>query len=145
MILTEGVNRPMEKNKKESAFLEKWKAFTAKVRSVTDPVGRVLSKIGNVLFHLRKVFLTVPVVLIAMRVFLYAKENLPAEVGILLQETGEYKYMLDRNTAMTCCLALTGACLLLMFMSRRTVYPWIISLFSLVLPLFLIVSNMFPA
>lgn len=135
----------MEKEKKESGFAQKWKAGVAKYRAATDPVKRVLGKIGNVLFHLRKVFLAVPVVLLAMRVFVYAKERLPEDVGLLLQATGDYKYMLDRNTTLSCCMALTGACLLLMFLSRRTVYPWIISLFTLILPVFLIVSNIFPA
>jgi len=135
----------MAKEKKQSAFVTKWKAGVKKFRSVTDPIDRVMAKIGKVLFHMRKFFLTVPVVLLAMEVFLYAKERLPQEVGLLLQENGQFKYLLDRNTAMSCCLAVTGACLLLMFMSRRTIYPWLISVFSLILPLFLIVSNIFPA
>jgi len=135
----------VEKEKKESGFVDKWKAGVAKFRSVTDPIDRVMEKIWNVLFHLRMVFLAVPVVLLAMRVFVYAKERLPEDVGLLLQATGDYKYMLDRNTTLSCCMALTGACLLLMFLSRRTVYPWIISLFTLILPVFLIVSNIFPA
>lgn len=135
----------MAKEKKQSAFVTKWKDGVKKFRSVTDPIDRVMATIGKVLFHMRKIFLTVPVVLLAMEVFRYAKENLPQEVGLLLQENGQFKYLLDRNTAMSCCLAVTGACLLLMYMSRKTIYPWLITVFSLILPLFLIVSNIFPA
>ena len=135
----------MEKRKNQPAFVRKWKAFWSKVKSVTDPIERVVGKIGNVLYHMRKIFLTVPVVLVGMRVYLYAKEKLPAEVGLLLQENGGYQYMLDRDTALSCCMVITGACLLLMYLSRKTIYPWIISLFTLILPLFLVISNMFPA
>ena len=42
------------------------------------------------------------------------------------------------------CLAVTALCLLMMFISRRTIYPWLISIFSLVLPILLIVTNMLP-
>lgn len=135
----------MAKKKSQPVFVQKWKDFWAKVRSVTDPIENAVGKVGNVLYHLRKIILTIPVAMIGMRVFLYAKEKLPADVGLLLQENGTYKYMLDKNTALSCCLVVTGACLLLMYMSRKIVYPWIISLFSLVLPLFLVISNIFPA
>ena len=40
---------------------------------------------------------------------------------------------------------MTALCLLMMFLSRKTIYPWIISIFSLVLPFLLIVTNIFPA
>ena len=38
-----------------------------------------------------------------------------------------------------------AACLLLMFLSRRVVYPWLVSIFSLALPLLIYITNVFPA
>ena len=42
-------------------------------------------------------------------------------------------------------VAVTALCLLLMMCSRKTIYPWLISLFSLVLPLVLMLGAVFPA
>lgn len=135
----------MEKEKKQWEFGRKLKTVFGKIKAVTDVIEMVVGKIGNAIIYMRKVLLTIPVVLLAMRVFVYAREELPQEVGLILQESGDFKYMLDRDAAMIVCAAITGACLILMYLSRRTIYPWIISIFTLVLPLFLIVSNMFPA
>ena len=33
----------------------------------------------------------------------------------------------------------------MMFLSRRTLYPWLICLFSMLLPVLILVSNIFPA
>lgn len=135
----------MEKGKKQSEFVQKCKRVFGKIKAVTDVIEKVIGKIGNAIIYMRKVLLTIPVVLLAMKVFVYAREELPQDVGLILQESGNFKYMLDRDSAIIVCAAITGACLLLMYLSRRTIYPWIISIFSLVLPLFLIVSNIFPA
>lgn len=132
----------MAKVKKLPGFLGKWQEANRRFRKKMEPVDKVMAAIGKVLYHLRKVFLAVPVVYLAMRVFVYAKEKLPQEVGILLQENGGYRYILDKAQALNLCLAVTGGCLLMMFLSRKIMYPWIISLFSLILPVFLVFSNM---
>ena len=41
-------------------------------------------------------------------------------------------------------LVVTGVCLVMMWLSRRTIYPWIISIFSLVLPILIWITNVFP-
>lgn len=114
-------------------------------KAVFEKTGHVLRVIGKVLYHMRKLFLAVPVVWLAVRLYGIAMEKLPPAVGLLLQESGEYARMVDRETAAMGCMAVTAACLLMMFLSRKTLYPWLISLFSLVLPLLLIVTNIFPA
>ena len=134
----------MAKNSEPSAAKEKFNSFLEKFAAVRDGTSTVLGIVGNILFHLRKLFLAVPVILVGMRIFMYAKEKLPNQVGVLLEESGAFRYMLDRDTAMACCLYLTGGCLLMMFLSRKVIYPWIISLFSLVLPLVLVFTNLFP-
>ena len=42
-------------------------------------------------------------------------------------------------------LCLTLACLLLMFCSRKAMYAWAISIFTLTLPLLLLFSNTYPS
>ena len=70
--------------------------------------------------------------------------RLPEEVGINLLTTGEYEFLIIRGLAVLAPLVVTGICLLMMWISRRTIYPWLISIFSLVLPILLIVTNIFP-
>ena len=116
-----------------------------KTKAAFEKTGRVFKVIGTVLYHMRKLILAAPVVWLAVRVYGEAMERLPETVGLILQESGDYAYMLDKETAAMGCMAVTAACLLMMFCSRRTLYPWLISLFSLVLPILLIVTNIFPA
>lgn len=116
-----------------------------KRRKGWEKVKRVFQIIGKVLYHSRKVFLTVPVVLAALKIYEIAKERLPENVGVFLQDDGVFKYMFPMNKALMYCFAATGICLLMMYCSRKTIYPWVISLFTLVLPLLLIITNMYPA
>lgn len=116
-----------------------------KTKAVFGTIGKIFVKIGKFIFAVRSVLMAAPVVYAALRLAMYAQEKLPEQVGINLKETGEYALMVSRNTAIMGSLAVTAACLLMMFLSRKTIYPWIISIFSLVLPLLLIVTNIFPA
>lgn len=115
------------------------------IKKVIDTVVNFFKIIGSYVFRMRKAVMAVPVVLAALRLAQYNATNLPAQVGLNLQTTGEYAYMISRNAAVLGPLAVTAFCLVLMFLSRRTVYPWVISIFSLVLPVLLLVTNVFPA
>ena len=142
-------------NKKENplrTFWEKLKpAFKmigeifAVIGTVLAAIGRFFGKVGKVIYWFRKILLSIPVVVGALHMVRYVQERLPEKVGLLIQESGAYTYVLSRDTAMNGCLVITAACLLLMFISRRTVYPWLISLFSLILPMALLITNIFPA
>jgi hypothetical protein len=96
-------------------------------------------------FRLRSVFLAIPIIYLALRLAAYNSEHLPLLVGLDLQSTGEFAKTISRQTAVTMPLFLTGGCLALMCFSRKTLYPWLISLFSLVIPILLLVTNMYPA
>ena len=89
--------------------------------------------------------MAVPVVYAALKLASYNREHLPEQVGINLQSSGEFARMIARDTAVMGPLGLTVACLLLMFCSRKAMYPWAISIFTLVLPLLILVSNLYPA
>ena len=96
-------------------------------------------------FRLRSVGLAIPVAVAAVALAVYNEATLPALVGIDLQANGEYAQMIAREIAVLGPLALTALCLLFMFCSRRVVYPWLISIFSLVLPILILITNIFPA
>ena len=105
----------------------------------------VVRKIGKIIYHLRKIVLAVPVVIAALWLAAYNSQHLPAQVGLNLQTTGEFANMIGRGTAVMFPLAITGGCLVLMFCSRKSVYPWLISLFSLAVPVLLLLTNLYPA
>lgn len=138
---------------------KKWNLFQKKEKSAPKPADEYLTEeakprnkvlevfriIGVVFFRLRKVFLAIPVVFAALRLAAYNTDNLPLLVGLDLQTTGEFAHTISRQTAVTAPLMITGACLVLMFFSRKSTYPWLISVFSLLLPILLLITNMYPA
>ncbi len=135
-----------------SELKAKWQNFMNKTQPAREKTGKVFRGTGKVIslvaawiYRLRGVLLAIPVAAIAIRLALDNKARLPEAVGINLQQTGEYAIMVTRNVAVMGPLAVTAVCLLLMFMSRRVLYPWLISIFSLVLPWLIYITNVFPA
>lgn len=103
----------------------------------------IAGKVCSFLFRLRKIFLAVP--LLAAAVY-EAKKNyaaLPAQVGLQLTEAGTFSKMYPKETAVWIPLIMTGACIVLMFTSRKAVYPWLIGLLTLVLPWLILMVNQF--
>jgi len=114
-------------------------------KTTMKKINSLISFIGSVLFRLRKIVLAVPVVYWALKLAAYNRENLPEQVGINLLSSGEFEQMISRDMAVLGPLGLTVACLLLMFCSRKAMYPWAISIFSLALPLLILITNLYPA
>lgn len=108
-------------------------------------VLNVLRILALAVYRLRSVFLAIPVILVALRLAAYNSEHLPLLVGLNLQSTGEFAKTISRQTAVTFPMFLTGGCLALMFLSKKTLYPWLISIFSLAIPVLLLITNMYPA
>ena len=125
--------------------VRKERSGMASVRSVIARINHIINFIGVWLFRLRKIVMAAPVVYYAVKLARYNMEHLPEEVGINLQSTGEFARMIGRNTAVMGPLALTLGCLLLMFCSRKAMYSWAISIFTLALPLLILLSNVYPA
>ncbi|MBP3479510.1 MAG: hypothetical protein J6K03_08550 [Oscillospiraceae bacterium] len=137
-------------------FLEKvidvWGAFSEKASPVLESlkeifteVGKILYSIGSYIYKMRKIFLAVPVVWAAIYLAIYNQTNLPAVVGLDLQTTGDFAIQLARELAVLIPLVITAVCLLLMFCSRRILTPWLVSMFSLVIPIVILLLNTFPA
>ena len=101
--------------------------------------------ICTVVYRLRSIFLSIPVVIAALRLAAYNADHLPLLVGLNLQSTGEFAKVISRQTAVTVPLLITGGCLVLTLFSRKVLYPWLISVFSLAIPVLLLITNTYPA
>ena len=117
----------------------------ARFKAVSAKINSVINVIGMVIYRLRKVVLAAPVVYYALKLAAQNMEKLPEAVGLNLQSTGEYAATISRELAVMGPLGLTAGCLLMMFCSRKALYPWAISVFTLVLPLLLLLSNIYPS
>ena len=114
-------------------------------KTVIHKINRFINAIGMWAYYLRKFVMAAPVVYGALKLAAYNQKHLPEQVGLNLQATGEFAMYISRYLAVMGPLALTAACLFLMFCSRKATYAWAISIFTLALPLLLLVSNLYPA
>lgn len=116
-----------------------------KVKNVFGKIGNVFYQIGLWIYRLRRFILAAPVIIAALKIADMSMERLPEMVGLNLQSTGEFAQIVTREYAVYGPLGVTGLCLLLMFFSRKVLYPWLISIFTLVLPIFIYLTNVYPA
>lgn len=141
-------------------LVDKWNQFREKMRPGLEKVGSgmgktkaFLSKLWYYLFMFRGVILAAPVATAAAILAAKCSTDLPESVLITLPGIDTHaddslfgflvyhSEYIARSTAVMAPLVLTVACLLLMLCSKRTFYPWIISLFTLAVPLFLLLTN----
>lgn len=105
----------------------------------------VIKSIWQWLYALRKILLSIPVLYGIIRLSVYNSKHLGSSVGLFLQSDGAFLMNISKGMAVFAPLALTACCLTMMFMSRKSLYAWSISIFSLLLPVIILVSNQFPA
>ena len=122
-------NRPEEKS---------WK-------SVLVTIANVCEEAWVYIFHFRKVLLCLPVVLASIYLARLNWTYLPDQVGISLMVNGQFAEMVPKSAAVYGPMGVTAACLVLMVCSRRALYPWLISVFTLVLPVLILITNVFPS
>ena len=130
---------------------EKWKQLRSSVTAEVKPTDSAYSKIKKVIgilimciYRLRAVFLAIPVAWYALKLAAYNMKHLPEEVGINLLSNGEFAMTIGRELAVMGPLVVTASCIVLMFASRKALYPWAVSIFTLILPLLLLFSNQYP-
>ncbi len=130
---------------------EKWSTFCKKAKPTMTKIGGWLQKawtlirdVCKYMYKMRKIFLAVPVAVLAIILAIYNQANLPAVVGFDLQNNGAFAIQVVRELAVLAPLILTGLCLLLMFISKRLLTPWMVSLVSLILPVVILILNTFP-
>ena len=133
-------------------FREKWNAFWDDVRTTMAPVDRVVGVIRDVfsfifrwIYRLRGILISIPVAIAAWKLALYNKVNLPAEVGLNLLSNGEFAQMIPLQSAVMVPFFITIGCLAMVLCSRKILYPWAISIFTLSIPLLLLLTNNMPA
>lgn len=144
-------------------FLEKWNAFAAKVGPVFSAVGRFFRRlgrsfatIGSYLYKLRSIILAAPIAAVAAVLAAVNLNRLPETLALTMvsidtQADGSLFGFLAMNTeyiarelAVFGPLMITIVCLLLMLCSKRTLYPFLISAFSLCLPIIIWLFNVYP-
>lgn len=132
-------------------FMDKWNLLMKKMRPTMTKAGRIckivyskLEAAFNYVLKFRKIFLAAPVAIAAVLLALNNLAKLPVLVGLNLQSNGEFSIQIMREVAVLGPMAVTAVCLLLMFCSRRTLTPWFVSVFSLALPVVILLTNTFP-
>lgn len=130
----------------------KWEKFRTKMQPTMAKANQIAKKIAdktvyiwNYVMKFKKIFLCVPVVVMALILAIRNLFTLPALVGLDLQGTGEFSVEIIREVAVLGPLAITAVCLLLVFLSKRTLTPWFVSVLSLAVPLLIQLTNTFPA
>lgn len=130
----------------------KWKSFYRKHQSGLDKLAAFFKKISDKVVPAwsyvrknKKLFLAAPVAVIALLMAFINLFKLPALVGLGLEGNGEFSFEIIREVAVLGPLVITAICLLLLFASKRTLTPWMVSMVSLLLPLMILITNTFPS
>ena len=126
-----------------TGFSENVKTAYEKTCVIFGRIGNVIGLVCTWIFRLRRIFMAIPVVILAIRIASANMERLPEYVGLNLQSSGEFAMVVTRNYAVFGPLCVTGFCLFLMFCSRKTLFPWIISFFTLAIPYLIYLTNLY--
>ena len=97
------------------------------------------------IFHIRKVLLCLPIVFASIYLARLNWTQLPDQVGLSLMANGHFAESVSKATAVYGPMGITAVCLALMVCSRRALYPWLISAFTLILPVLILITNVFPS
>ena len=134
------------------SITEKWNNYMEKSAPRREKVGNFFRKTGdgatkvwNFIVKFKQFILAIPVAAGAIILALRNMSALPKKVGFGLQLDGTFDFMVGRGIAVLGPIAVTALCLLLMFCSKRVLTPWLVSLFSLVLPILIWIINCYPA
>ncbi len=141
MHLLKGKKNPIPAPSEEEKQEASGNSFAVGYRKFEQILGKIIMTV----YHLRKIFMAAPVAYMALRIAAYNMSHLPEQVGVNLQTTGEFAMQISRYAAVIGPLGITAGCLVMMFFSRKAMYAWAISIFTLALPVLLLVSNMYPA
>jgi hypothetical protein len=104
-----------------------------------------LSKVWRYVWMCRGVIISLPVLVVAICQAFRNASRLPETVGLNIQATGVYAMTVARPTAVVLPLLITLACIVMTCLTKRNLFPWLISVFSLVLPVLIWFINIYPA
>ena len=91
-------------------------------------------------FRLRSVALSLPVAIIAVILAVNNAAVLPAELSI---GAGDSVTVISKSVLIMGPLALTALAIMMTLFSKRVVYPWLISLFTLLIPIVFAITMTF--
>lgn len=138
--------------KQSNDIVLRWKKFRKEIQPAWEKTKKFskeafawLCVAWKNIVRLRKVIAAVPVGVGAIILAINNLSKLPDSVGINIQSDGTFSVLVARELAVLGPIAITAICLLLMFSSKRILTPWLVSLFSLAIPLLLLITNVFPA
>lgn len=130
---------------------DKWRLLCEKTAPARSFLRRFWQELKHVLhvtwsfiYRLRSVFLAIVLGFAAIWVMLWCSPRLPDSVGIYLMNNGEFFLLVPKQIALIGSLAVTATCILLMLCTKKPLYPWLIGVFSLVLPIFFLFTNIYP-
>lgn len=145
------------------SFMEKLNNFWQKIAPVFRAIGagfrsfgRGVGVVWGYIYKLRAIFLAIPVATVAAVQAVTNMARLPdmVEYTILrIDKEAENALFgsvvmsveqISREIAVFGPLMLTVVCLLLLLCSKRTLYPWIISVFTLCVPVVIYYLNVYP-
>lgn len=136
--------------KNENILALKWSMFLRKIQPTVDkwkqhmkPLAEKVTLAWDYVLKYKKMFLTLPVAAMALILAIQNLIKLPALVGFGIQANGEYSIQIIREVAVLGPLVITVICLLLVLVSKRTLTPWMVSVLSLLLPLLILLTNVF--
>ena len=112
-----------------------------KVFAVLQTIGKGLKVTCVWIYKLRRFIMAVPVIFWSIKLAIANAGRLPEIVGLNIQANGEFARMVSRNTAVMGPLVMTGFCLLLVFCSKKPLLPWMISIFTLIMPVLIWMTN----
>ena len=130
---------------KANALWEKVQPWLEKANKVYRRAKEIWVKAWPWIWQARKLLLALPVVYLMLY---FARLNwnvLPEQVGLNLQTSGDYARYISKELAVYGPMGVTGGCLTMMFLSRKTIYPWMICMISMLLPLLILITNIFPS
>lgn len=141
---------------KMNNFWQKILPTLQRIGAVFQRIGRSISVIWSYVYKLRAVFLSVPVATVAIVEAVTNMTRLPAMVEYttlnFVKDSEEALFgsmvlsvaQISREIAVFGPLMLTVVCLLLLLCSKRTLSPWLISLFTLFVPPIIYLLNVYP-
>lgn len=117
--------------------------------SAREKFAAFCSATGKWTYKLRAVVLALPIVVISVILAVSNMATLPAAVAIGLPNVVNgiivfQEVMVSKILAVFVPLLVTSFCLLMMFLSKRISFPFLVSLFSLLLPIFFSIAAKLP-
>lgn len=130
---------------KWNMICDKTRPFRQSMAAFWNKTWKIVRMVWAYIYRLRSVIMAVPVAIAAIWLAVVNISRLPQSVGLWLLTDGSFWVLVPKQIAVIGPLAVTALCVLLMLCSKKTVYPWLISVFSLVLPLVIFFTNVYPA